>query len=1298
MTGNVNENWKRFKQSFELYSLAIGLQNEERKIALLLTVAGRAALDVYNTFTFTEHEEGKYDVVMKKFEDYCTPKKNETYERYVFRNRLQKESESIEQYVTDLRLKSQSCNFEGLRDSMIRDQIVIGVQDNKVRMQLLKESKLTLDKAVEICQASECTKAQLKTFNSKDSETVEVDAVQRAKPKATLHARKRDANPGQQQQQRQQQQREQREIGNCERCGMQHAPKQCPAFGKECRKCGGKNHYARTCFSRKVQAVQRKSDSEEESFFVDAIEGEMSASSNEWIACLDVNGTEVPLKLDTGAQVNILPMKDFKRLKNKPKVRDKKINLRTYDDTPIPTKGVCRVTLSSKGQKVNALFVLVDGNRQAILGLKTCDQLGLIKRVSVIDTDKVKTPENTEATTHRATHTDWVKEYREVFKGIGRLPGIHKIRLKENAEPVIHPARKVPVALRQRLREKIDSLIAEGVVRKIEEPTEWVNSLVIVEKPNGDLRLCIDPKDLNKAIQREHYRLPTKSDITSTMSGASYFTKLDASSGFYQIVLDEESSKLCTFNTPFGRHCFLRLPFGISSAPEVFHRTVQQLFDGIEGVGVFIDDVVVWGKTKTEHDERLARVLKRAQKSGLKLNKSKCQFGVQEITYLGEKLSGAGVQPDPEKVRAIAELPVPQDKNDLQRALGLVNYLGKFIPNLSANTRALRSLLETNTMWQWMAEHAKEWAWLRSSLTQEPVLKFYDQDKPLKVSTDASKAGLGAVLLQKHDTEWYPVAYASRTMTSAERNYAQIEKETLGAVFGCEKFHEYVYGRSVILETDHKPLIAISQKPLGDAPPRIQRLMLRLQKYDLTFEFTPGKHLVVADALSRASLHNTNSTTEEVVQIHIDAIRVHMPVSDAKWAEIVKETQKDVKLKRVMKNIHRPGKVKLDKPYQHFKGELSVLDGVLLKGTKIVIPTSMRAEMVKLVHEGHLGIEKCKRRARGVMYWPKMHKDIEAYVQRCETCQRHRYQQAKEPMRPHEKPTEPWSKVGMDLFQLKGKDYLVVMDYYSNYPEFVGLSDTTAERVVAHTKTMFARHGIPMTVVSDNGPQYTSQCFRDFANTYGFKHVTSSPLYPQSNGLAEKGVQIVKRILKKAADNAEDPHLAILNYRASPLENGLSPAEMLMNRKLRTRLPSTTLQMEKRDVRRDEQRQTELYNRTARPLRPLAREDIVRVRGDGEWGPLAKVVKETTPRSYQVITEHGKTMRRNRRHLLKVPQTKMRITDSDTNDMPIPSQTEQTEMADNQNSETEQNEQIEVTQGRSSQREIVRPKRLIEEM
>ncbi len=254
----------------------------------------------------------------------------------------------------------------------------------------------------------------------------------------------------------------------------------------------------------------------------------------------------------------------------------------------------------------------------------------------------------------------------------------------------------------------------------------------------------------------------------------------------------------------------------------------------------------------------------------------------------------------------------PKDKTELQRAMGIVNYICKFIPNLSANTKAMRSLLEKKSEWQWEHHHAQEWEKLKNSLIMESVLKLYDPEKSVKVSTDASNDGV--VLLQKHGTEWFPIAYVSRTMTAAEINYAQIEKETLGLVFGCEQFHEYVYGREVIVETDHIPLIAISTKALGDAPPRIQRLLLRLQKYHLTFQFTPRKLLVVADALSRASLcHTGKSSTENDVQIHVGYVVI--PVLRQKWVEFADATASDSILQEVICKINSPGDDTLPSPY-----------------------------------------------------------------------------------------------------------------------------------------------------------------------------------------------------------------------------------------------------------------------------------------------------------------------------------------------------------------------------------------------
>ena len=262
-------------------------------------------------------------------------------------------------------------------------------------------------------------------------------------------------------------------------------------------------------------------------------------------------------------------------------------------------------------------------------------------------------------------------------------------------------AREVPQSQKQKLKKELDRLVQTGVLVKAERPTDWVLPLVIVEKPNGDLRLCLDPMDLNEYIRRERYHLSHRSEILSEMADARYFTKMDASQGFYKTQLDEESTQLCTVATPFGRYSFKTLPYGINCAPEIFYAKIQQLFESETGVKVFMGDIVVWGRTREEHDARLKRALATVRRSGLKLNEKKCVFVVTEFTYLGEK-------PDPDKVAGICNMPVPTTKEEVQRALGMVNYMAKFVPNLAVKTTALRQLLLEKNDWQWEAEQAKE--------------------------------------------------------------------------------------------------------------------------------------------------------------------------------------------------------------------------------------------------------------------------------------------------------------------------------------------------------------------------------------------------------------------------------------------------------------------------------------------------------------------------------------------------------------------------------------------------------------
>ena len=261
---------------------------------------------------------------------------------------------------------------------------------------------------------------------------------------------------------------------------------------------------------------------------------------------------------------------------------------------------------------------------------------------------------------------------------------------------------------------------------------------VIVTKKNGQLRVCLDPRGLNKSIKREHFKFPSREEIMAQFANAKWFSKLDASSGFWQLKLDQESSKLCTFITPFGRYRFLRLPFGISSAPEVYHRTVHQLFENMEGVNTTMDDIIVWGSTKKEHDERLVKVLNKIREVKLKLNQEKCEMGVSELTFMGDRLTAQGVMPDPKKVSAIHNMERPECKKDLQRFLGMVNYLRKFVQDLSTKTAMLRSLLNEQNEWVWTPHHEKSWQNLKEILASEPVLEFYDPDKEIKISSDAS--------------------------------------------------------------------------------------------------------------------------------------------------------------------------------------------------------------------------------------------------------------------------------------------------------------------------------------------------------------------------------------------------------------------------------------------------------------------------------------------------------------------------------------------------------------------------------
>jgi hypothetical protein len=750
----------------------------------------------------------------------------------------------------------------------------------------------------------------------------------------------------------------------------------------------------------------------------------------------------------------------------------------------------------------------------------------------------------------------------------------------------------------------------------------------------------LDPKDLNRAIKREHYRTRTLDDILPKLSGANYFGVCDARSGYWTIKLDEESSYLTTFNTPFGRYRFLRLPFGLNTSQDIFQKRVDQTYEGLEGVEPIADDILIWGRTKEEYDKRQRAMLQRSREKGVKLNKDKCKFGLSEVSFFGHTLCKEGLKPDPKKLEAVKNMPRPLSKTELESFLGMINYLSRYAPKLSEVTAPLRELTKKSTTFEWNECYDKVYEETKQLLLEAPVLSFYNPNKEVTVQVDASKAGVGATLMQCGK----PVAFASKSLTETQKAYAQIEKELYAIVFGCEKYHEYIYGKTVRVETDHKPLESIVKKPLASAPPRLQRMLLRLQKYDLRVIHVPGKNIPVADCLSRNFLCG-NESDEDMLEVHIHTVISQLPISEDKLRVVKESTLKDIQLQK-LKDVIMEGwpETKHSCPreiceFWMVRDELSLVDNIIFRGSRIIMPKALQREMLEKIHTGHKGIEKSKQRARQLMYWPGIGKEIEEMVKRCQTCLKYQNSNSREPLKPHEIPSLPWYKIGVDLFTLDNDNYVVMVDYYSKFLFVEKLGKTTSHAIIGKLKKTFSVHGIPSIVISDNGPQFSSEEFKCFAKTYDFNHITSSPGYPQSNGQAERSVQTVKNLLKKCNENKEDIFLALLELNNTPVEGKYSPAQLLMSRNLRSVLPISTKALKPRAINsrhfakqlnERQLKQKSTYDVKSKQLSRLHKGERVQVQQpNGIWKP-AVVVNEHSDRSYQIKTDDGNVYRRNR--------------------------------------------------------------------
>ncbi|UYV79648.1 K02A2.6-like, partial [Cordylochernes scorpioides] len=1197
---NPNE-WPNWIKRFERFRKASELKSkkEEEQVNALIYILGEKAEDALISFNLTEIEINNYETVVKKFEEHFIGKRNVIFERAQFNRRYQQDGEAVEEYIRVLHKMAENCNYGSLKEEMIRDRIVVGVKNLQLSEKLQLEPNLTLERAIQAACQTECVKQQQTILRSTTTQAANVDQVYEKK----LPPRRFNSTNGKGDASKKSkfQKWSKPEKSGCIRCGASkfHPYKDCPAKEVKCHKCKKVGHFAKVCYNKTVGQVTQGDDYH----FVGNIY-ENGQNSNDWKVYVKVDKIKILFKMDTGADVNIIPQEIyFKNFAHK-KLCKPDIQLLGPRQVKLHVIGKFTALIEKDGRSIPGEIFVVPQLMQPLLSGKASESLNLIKRLQSIEKRNSLNP---------------FEEYPKLFTGLGTLQGSYTIKLKDESQPhAIYTPRRIPIPLLNKTKEQLDQMVEKGVIEKVEQPTDWCAPMVIVPKPSSnDLRICVDLTALNKFVKREHYPIPSVEYTLAQMGGAKLFSKLDANSGFWQIPLSEESSSLTTFLTPFGRYRFKRLPFGISSAPEVFQRKMSNLLESQSGVNCHMDDIVIWGATQEEHDERLRCVLRKLQDSGLTLNKEKCIFSVKEIKFLGHLITERGVLPDPNKVQAIREFPSPSSISEVRRFLGMVNFTGKFIPDLSTILYPLNQLLVKRNDWRW--DSAQEEAFEKEQC-------FY---KNLKM--DTKKA----------------VAYASRTMSETEKRWAQIEKESLAIVWACERFQDYLMGNTFSIETDHKPLIPIfSTKNLDEMTPRIQRLRHRMMRYSYSIYHTPGKDIVVADALSRSPIKISHEKDlENEICSFVQQITSCPPFKDENMKEIW-QYQNEERVCREIKDYCEKGwptKNELSaeaKAFWCLRYEMSVIDGLLMRNSRIYIPKSLRSKVLNSLHEGHLGIEKCRGRARSSVWWPRISKEIGELVRNCPNCIEER-SNPQQPLIVSDFPSRPWEKVGIDHFYLKGKYYLLIADYYSRFPELALLEDQTTHSTILHCKSIFARHGIPEEVRSDNGPQFGLE-FKKFAKEYGFHHITSSPRFPQSNGFIESMVKNIKNQLKKG----RDPYLSLLGYRTAPLENGYSPAELCMNRKLRTTVPTSPVQLQSRipDLENLEMREKDQRHKkkTHFDIHHRARELPHLNKGTRVWVKdlrVPGVVLEDagSPRSYIVNSPKG-ILRRNRFHLLPNPQ------------------------------------------------------------
>ena len=954
---------------------------------------------------------------------------------------------------------------------------------------------------------------------------------------------------------------------------------------------------------------------------------------------------------DTGATETCIPLRLARRfnLKVDPKLA---IHLRGVSG-PLKVEGGVRLTLSAGGHETKTVAQVSSSlqDDDILICLQDLKALGVVQE----DFPHAQHPGAAKAVKAVKTEAfnDLLREFNDVLKtSKDKFPpmkgGPMTIKLRKDVDIKPHKAlttRMIPLHMQKAANQLIKELIESDVIEKVNEPTQWCHRGFFTPKPGrpNDPRLVVNLVPLNRYVQRPIHPFPSPRDIVKSIQPESrYFAKLDLLHGYFQIELDTASSQLTSFLLPDGVYRFKRAPMGLCSSGDEFCTRTDEALAGLAGVVKLVDDILIQAATQEELLERLRAVFLRCREHQITLAKKKVKVG-EEVDFAGFTVAADGVRPDPKLVAGIAEMKAPTNVTELRSFLGLAQQLTLFQPDLAHMTEPLRQLLKKNTAWVWTPDHQESFDLTKKNLTSPLIVKSYDPELPTALLTDASLLrGLGYALVQfDKSNRLRLVQCGSRSLTETESRYATVELECLAILYGVTSARHFLLGCQDPFRvlTDHKPLVGAFKRELSDTTnTRIMRYREKLANYNFVVEWVPGKTHLIADALSRAPVFSPPENHE--VEAGQEAAAIHsVTTADPLLQELADDAAKDEEYQALLQAVQQRTSIR-DMPETHparqFKSvwdDLSIYENclVLYDADRLVVPKLSRKPILKTLHAAHPGINRMRKSAQAIYFWPGMTSDIKNVVDSCEECRTHQPSQAHDTAQPFPKASAPMESVSLDLFELQGRHYLLMVDRYSFFTWVHPLRTLTTSAVTRQLKAWFQTFGLPAIAVSDNGPQFRSE-FDEFCRRHFIKPVKSSAYNPESNGLAETAVKQMKRLMKKVGGSFTDFEEALTHWKNTPGDNDRtrSPAEMFFGRRLRTNLPclTTTPPTDDRTSRTHKDRYDELSP---------GEHVLVQNPHNKEWDRTAKVIRMRESRRSYDLDIDGRTSSRNRRHLKRIP-------------------------------------------------------------